>query len=172
MLKDPKAYVIQRARSSALVADLIDLVGLDDTRALLNERGGERVYIPAESTDGHWLTRCMGAKAAKTVRWHFGGEHLTLPLGNNIKCALREIEIYQARENGQRVKDIARTFECTERTVRKILERLGKPCADNPVPQRGKHFDPWKRKSRAPKNGKKAKKKSARDTDKQTFFEF
>lgn len=167
MFTDAQSYIIAQARSSSLVSDLIDLIGLNDTLSLLRARGGERVYIPLEVTDGHWLLESVGKRSAETVCRYWGGDYLALPMGSKLKSAQRNVEIYRAREQGKSVKEIARLFETTERSVRMVLAKLGKPCAENPLPARGKRFDPWKRKARKPK-----REKVVRDTDKQIDFDF
>ncbi len=116
---------------------LIAPIGEDGTLALIEARGGTRVYVPARPDAGCELARIIGLPAAQALALHFGGEHIRVPLARGKWAGAWRARIYHAR--GLSYPAIARRLGVVENTVRVMLrQRTEDAQLALPMPQRAR----------------------------------
>ncbi len=93
---------------------LVDAIGIDAAFALIEARGGNRVYVPMTALP--WLIDTVGEAAARRLVEIYGRGYLKVPLGRTWRALA-----YQAR--GMSYAQIARRCGCTEDAVWRILDR-------------------------------------------------
>lgn len=113
----------------AVIAELVQVAGVDVARLLAAEKGGQQVDIPPEAKEGHWLTELVGMPAARKICAHYRtlgsngrarGHRLVIPMAN-----VRTTELMiRAIENGGKNSQIAAMTGRHERTVRRIKAKL------------------------------------------------
>ena len=106
------------------VRELVDVIGLEPTLKLVNERGGTRIFIPVKTDSKHWLNDCIGAEAFTKLVAVYQGMELELPKCQAALLALREEQIAQEFENGATNAELALKYGYTERGIRKLRNRL------------------------------------------------
>lgn len=114
---------------------LIAPLGVEATLALIEQRGGVRVFVPLEPTADNELARIVGLDAARALAAAFGGERLRVPLARGKWTGAWRARIYRAR--GMSLPEIARRLGCVENTVRVMLQpRAGETQMALDLPQR------------------------------------
>ena len=109
-----------------ILTTLVDKIGLEKTKLLLAQRGGQEVYIPGPDhlTPDHWLAVIVGFDAAMKICHFWQREKITLPLGpeggsrNALHKAVRE-----SAAAGASVNQIVRQTGLHARTVYRIKNR-------------------------------------------------
>lgn len=113
----------------AVLAEIVQVAGIDVARVLAAEKGGQEVDIPAEAREGHWLTELVGMPAARKLCNYFRsqgpggrarGVRLVIPMGNVRTMQL----MVRAIEAGGKNSQIAAMTGRHERTVRRIKAKL------------------------------------------------
>ncbi len=99
---------------------LINVIGLPETVALINERGGRSTYIPKtgkrETALDHLLKRDSIIALCNS---DLAGKKLDLPKPDKIIAQLRNIDIVESK--GIRTKaELAKAYNLTTRTIQKI----------------------------------------------------
>lgn len=94
------------------VERLVQVVGPAAALALVEERGGTRIYVPRAVTP--WLSALIGDDAAAALVAAYGGEHLPVPVARRWR-----VRIYRGRDMSH--ARIARRVGCSEDTVGRIL---------------------------------------------------
>jgi len=99
-------------------ADLVGLIGQAKALHLSKIRGGRALSIPAPQRLGPQspVVVLVGAEAAEALARVYGGGRIDVPLGPG-KRAL----VWELREAGKTIPQIAADLRCTERTVYNIL---------------------------------------------------
>ncbi len=109
-----------------VLADLAELIGEDEARALAQAEGGiDDLYIPETPTPDHPWARTLSAAAWARVAESWGGLRISLPRGTFIR--LKKVEILELSEEGLSNRQIARRVGTTERYVRGILGNTSSP---------------------------------------------
>lgn len=80
------------------------------------------IYVPARIPDAHRLVDIIGMEQARTLSRHFAGEVLKLAAGGRLRSRLRRADMRSRVAAGERVPDVARQLEVSERTVRRACE--------------------------------------------------
>ena len=97
---------------------LSSVIGDEATLALLDQRGGTRLYIPRDSA-GSKLADEIGEPAAHALAQALGGEGIKVPI-----C--REWRVRCHRVRGLSYAQIARRTGCSEDTVWRLLNHAGR----------------------------------------------
>lgn len=66
-------------RRPAFLRSVANAAGADIARALTNEFGGRRIYIPKRPQPGQMLVESLGLEAVKRIAELFGGEVVEVP---------------------------------------------------------------------------------------------
>lgn len=119
MNTDNNSY--QESDLPASMVEIKDIVGLDGVEKLLNRCGGTRIFIPRNLKAQHKLANLLGIEAAQRMSAYFGGETLTIVRASRAKKAVRNREIIQRYDRGDKVPTLAMAFELTERQIYSIL---------------------------------------------------
>lgn len=120
----------------AELAWLCDPLGVDATLALIEARGGTRVYVPAQPDAECEIARIIGLPATQALAKRFGGEHIRVPLARGKWTGAWRARIYHAR--GLSYPAIARRLGVVENTVRVMLRpRPQDAQLALPIPSRG-----------------------------------
>lgn len=124
--------------ASPVLTQLRELIGEDATLAILQERGGQRVRLPAICPPEHWLAHLVGLERAQRVCGAFGGaDPLTVPTGAGLAHG-RRIDpetVAVLTGEGQSANAIANALACTQRQVRNIRRKV----RDEADRARGRH---------------------------------
>lgn len=120
--------------------ELVDVIGLAATLALIERWGGTRVYIPAKITDGHPLARHLGRRAATALARHMAGESPEIPRAAQAVRAALYRQIYReytcpAPAQRKTAAQLAREHGCTERWIYEIVSRYREAEEAPPPPQ-------------------------------------
>jgi len=101
------------------VARFVDLIGPEATLALLEARGGTRMWVP-EAPEGSVLAAIIGLDGAGKMARQYGRGEIKLPLGRpwRVLCYIAM---------GMSRSQAALKAGCTENTVHDILARFGRP---------------------------------------------
>nr|WP_246432858.1 helix-turn-helix domain-containing protein [Rhodopseudomonas rhenobacensis] len=115
------------------MAEIADVAGLDAALKVAESFGGTRKQVPAQVPDGpHWLTDCVGRRAAEAICKHFrqgtasgrfGGAYLTIPLGPAGTVAAARRRMAKALLDGKSASEAARIAGMTERTAYRARSR-------------------------------------------------
>jgi hypothetical protein len=117
---------LKMAKSGVLPESMVEIksiVGLQGVMTLLNKCGGTRIFIPRKLKDQHKLTTLLGLEAAQKMSAYFGGETLTIVRGSRANKSLRNCEIINRYDNGEKVPKLAMAYELTERQIYTILSK-------------------------------------------------
>lgn len=83
-----------------VIAELIEVAGSDAAWTLVQAKGGQTVFIPAEVNQGHWLSRLVGHEAAKKIAEHYrggnSGHSLTVPLARLYQSKIAMVKALRA----------------------------------------------------------------------------
>lgn len=99
---------------------LVSRLGAEATLLLIEARGGIRVFVPIEPTEGCELAKIVGLEPARKLAAAFGGEQLRVPLARGKWTGAWRARVYRAR--GMSLPEIARRLGCIENTVRTMLK--------------------------------------------------
>jgi hypothetical protein len=116
--------------TSSLPGVLGEIAAVAGDAAALNlaaRVGGTRVYIPARVDDSHWLTECVGRRAADQICKHFAidgrrGQRLDVPLAAGTYSQVKRMiakRVHELDRKHMSSRAIARAVGVTQRTVHK-----------------------------------------------------
>lgn len=104
----------------ALLVEIAEVAGLEAAITLADRYGGNRVYIPRHSPDGHWLSLCVGRMAADHICAHFAhpsGIELELPRGPSMSRSAKQARLRRMIAQGLTSTEITQRLGITRRTV-------------------------------------------------------
>jgi len=108
------------------LAELVDLVGVTATLAVVQRWGGIRLYVPSSPPSGHPLVETIGQEAADEIATAFPGERLEVPRASALVRELRDREIRAAYPDVSQAQ-LARHYGLTQRQIRTILSTADAP---------------------------------------------
>jgi biotin operon repressor len=103
--------------SDELEAEILEVIGADQTVALANAFGGTRLYVPSKVTERQELSQAIGLDAAQAMSARFAPDTIRVPL-------MRERRAVHFLVAGLSVAKIAVRLGMTETGVEKLLKRL------------------------------------------------
>lgn len=103
------------------LAEVVDVIGLEQALRLVDAFGGVRVYVPERMTPEHILVRVIGHNSAWQLASHFGGEQLSVPRCVSGLRSVRNAQIRRERQAGASPAQLALRYGMTERQVYSIL---------------------------------------------------
>jgi Mor family transcriptional regulator len=106
------------------VAELVRVVGLAAALAIVEERGGTRLYVPTEATPEHWLAALIGMEAFAALVDYAAGDELDIARCVAALRAAQELQIALDAEAGMSQSQLALKHRYTERGIRKVLRRV------------------------------------------------
>ena len=101
---------------SALLKELIEMIGVEGAERLIGAFGGLRLYVPQWPEPGDALSEAVGHQAAVRLAKVFGGDRIEIP-----NPTARGTHIIELRASGLRIDEIARAQHCTVRRVYQVL---------------------------------------------------
>lgn len=123
-----------------VLAEIAEIVGVDDALCIAKSVGGTAVYIPAQVNDeAHWLAALIGLENANLLCRHYRvgnaseirgsdtahmslqGVNLTIPLAASV---IRALKFQEAFDLGVPDNETARRVGCHIRTVRRYRAKL------------------------------------------------
>lgn len=96
------------------------MIGIEATAKLVAEYGGTRLYIGSSLNPDKELFKLLGQEIAQKLTREFGGLRPEIPRGVKAHAYQRNEKIRADRATGMTVRELARKYEFTERTIRKI----------------------------------------------------
>jgi len=107
------------------VAELVGVVGVTAALAIVEERGGVRMYTPVKADPDHWLAKLIGMVALERLVEYYQGEEIELPRCVEAMRAAKDMVIVAEHEAGASNADLARRYGYTERGIKKLRRRVG-----------------------------------------------
>jgi len=107
----------------AEAAWMSDVIGAEATLRLVEQRGGQALYIPHEVNQASPLAQLLGLDAARALAGAFGGEHRKIPL-------LRWWRVRVEKARGLTDRAIAAKLVMTEDHVSRLLRARAPAPAD------------------------------------------
>ena len=102
------------------LVDLIDVVGVEGARRIVERWGGTRLWVP-RSAAGHELADVVGEEASGRLCRAWGGEAHAIPRAVALERAERDRRIRGLHEAGMSAAEIARQERITIGRVYQIL---------------------------------------------------
>lgn len=117
-----------------VIAEIAEVAGVEAAWAMSQAFGGQTIYIPRESSPGHWLTELIGIEAATKICKHYragnAGVQVLIPLAKNHAAKQRLIKALEAGMSATQAASVAGMHERTAFRTRKKLgekdDRQGK----------------------------------------------
>lgn len=106
------------------VVELIDVVGLAAALAIVEERGGIKLYVPVKADPDHWLAALIGITALEAMVAYYQGDEIEVPRCAEALRAARELQIATEAAAGDSNATLARRHGYTERGIRKLRRRV------------------------------------------------
>lgn len=107
------------------VARLVEVVGVDAAMAIVEERGGIRLYTPVKADPEHWLADRLGMVAFQKLVDEYQGEEIEVPRCLEALRAAKDALIAADAEAGASDAELARRYGYTERGIRNVRRRMG-----------------------------------------------
>lgn len=119
-----------------LLQDIVRLIGLEPTMALVRHSGGLRIYIPTPERAGpeHPFANVVGLDNLLKLAGEYGGlPHFQLPKAEKALIAVRNARIAQAYSTHKTARELAAEHGLTEGQIVRIVAAMG---ATAPVDRR------------------------------------
>lgn len=106
-----------------LIQDLIRIMGLDATLALVEKYGGCVVHVPVSEAAiaGHYLLAVISPEALKALIAEYQGEDINIPKAYRAIIAARNTRLKQDRQRGMTIRQLAQHYQLTERRIYDII---------------------------------------------------
>ncbi|MEX0732863.1 MAG: Mor transcription activator family protein [Aquisalimonadaceae bacterium] len=111
----------------ARIAEIAEVVGMSAALELVQGWGGLRVYVPEQLQSDHPLARALGVSAARALAARYGREKIDVPRCVAAVRAARDECIRRDHAAGVSARQLAITYQLTERAIWKILARHAEP---------------------------------------------
>ncbi|MGO1161714.1 LuxR C-terminal-related transcriptional regulator [Brucella sp. C7-11G] len=106
-----------RAWMTPLLNRIADAAGERAALILAREKACQKIYIPVDVSDDHWLVSLIGIDAAKALCELFGGNKLEIPPALAGDKRRRAMAIAEMLDKGYSTNVIARSLGVTHKTV-------------------------------------------------------
>ncbi len=107
------------------IKELIDVVGVSATQAIVQERGGISLCVPGEVTQQHWLHNAIGEAAFEKLVATYKNEEIWIARCHKALHLAKIDAIKQAKASGSSTFDLARHYKCSDRYIRMIVASNG-----------------------------------------------
>lgn len=112
--------------ASAILQDLVELLGHQPTIELVRAWGGRRLKVPATMHQDHALVFIVGWEAAGKLSEAYGGaDALDIPAERNYLVDLRNGALAAEFLKGRSITWLSRTYGLSRRQVNSVLDRMG-----------------------------------------------
>ena len=115
-----------------LTAELMAILGPDNTRRLIQTYGGTLLYIPKSSLD-HPIAHTLGEAIARPLCAHYGGMRIQIPTGQSMALEARNEAIHADRQQGLSVHAISKKYGLCIRQTYYILSQEPDPAQPAPM---------------------------------------
>lgn len=110
-------FLPDRAWMTPLLNRIADVAGERAALILGREKACEKIYIPTNAPENHWLSQLVGIDAARAICDQFGPGHLEIPPAMAGEKRRRSQAIAQMLDKGYSTNAIARSLGVTHKTV-------------------------------------------------------
>lgn len=104
------------------IQSLVDLIGIDATMRIVEERGGIRLYVPKTADQDHPIAGWIGTDPFEALVSMYGGEEIDVPRCEAAMQSVKRRQILIDLQSNS-IAMVARKHQYTERGVRKLLRR-------------------------------------------------
>jgi DNA-binding NarL/FixJ family response regulator len=119
-----RSVVLSRERKAqypGVFQELAQIIGADATGILVaHYGGGAPLYIPHKAKPNHPISLLLGQEVAQQLADELGGLTVEIPRDVAFKNKQRDTLILADRAAGMSQNDVARKYQLTVRTIRKI----------------------------------------------------
>lgn len=115
------------------IQEMIEVIGLQATLLIVEERGGIRLCVPTKVKSDNWLTKLIGTEAMIKLVDYYCGEEVDIPRCASAIKAAQDQKIFEKLKSGVSQAKLAREFGYTERGIRKLKKRLEEAGSYNQV---------------------------------------
>lgn len=124
-MSDPAPQPTPRGEIGGILDELVELVGLQSTLAIVERWGGIRLYVPEPRNlrSTHPLIETLGREHAETLAHHFQREEILIPRAASLVREIRDRRIRAEHDpdTGMSASLLARRWQLSLRQVRYIL---------------------------------------------------
>lgn len=123
--------------ASPTLTTIREVAGDAAAAKLVAARGGTWVHLPVRLTVRSELVEIVGAAAARAIIERFGGgAPLRIPTGRGFAHGRRldHAEVVRLHDQGWSVRRLARSMDCTDRQILKILAQARRSRRDTRQP--------------------------------------
>ncbi len=111
------------------VQELLTLISAESVIALVEAKGGLRVYIPDHLKSDHWLLTLMSEQDAQALCARYKGSNLDVPSCRAVRARLLDVQIIADKRAGLSVMAIAQKRKLSWRRIYIALARADAPVA-------------------------------------------
>ena len=115
------------------VREMAEVIGLDAALLVVRCYGGRRLWLPREMSADHHLAQAIGLAAARRLSAHYRLECLLIPTCKGALRALRNQQISQRYQAGEKAAALAREFGLHERMIWQIVAGQRPPRQASPA---------------------------------------
>ena len=110
---------------SQVFDELVGVAGIAAAWALVQERGGQEIYLPTRAGKSHWLTKVVGQDAATKICNYYRANHTTRLLIPSMRYNRQGEAIVRALERGATRAEAAALSGAHVRTISRYRRRMG-----------------------------------------------
>lgn len=117
------SFALSRSREAnypGVFQEVGQKIGDEATAKLVAQYGGTRLYIPYKLKLEHPLSQLLGQEVSQQLSSEFGGMTVEISRAVMLQIGQRNELILADRAAGMSQRQLARKFNLTERTIRKI----------------------------------------------------
>lgn len=102
---------------STVFQEIASAIGRESARKLVQNFGGQRLFVPRTMERDHEIAKAIGVEAARQLSGYFHGTHISLPVSDSRRRAVKEL----SKKTGLTRQKIAGETGYSERQVYRIL---------------------------------------------------
>ncbi len=111
--------------ASAILDDLVQLIGHHHAIELLRAWGGRRIKVPESIGQDHPLAFVVGLESAQKLARRYGSTELDLPAERNFLIDLRNAAIVSDFTAGSSILSLSCLYGVSRRQIQTILDAMG-----------------------------------------------
>lgn len=111
--------------------EIANIIGLDNTLIMVANFRGRGVDITKKANPSHRIAKLIGLEAFKKLCAYYGGTRLEIDMNHNLLRHQKRLAIKKGKQEGKTNGELAVQFNCTERYIRRTMQRLSETNNDN-----------------------------------------
>ena len=109
------------------IQEIVDVIGLNATLLLVQERGGISMHVPTKAKEENWIAKLIGFDEMKKLVCVFAGETIHIArCAAAIKQAQHEEIFIKHIQRGISQSKLAREYGYDERSIQRLISKMKK----------------------------------------------